>query len=94
MYDRQTDDEEVQDSAKHSPEIEIKLWHKGMSCCSPGLVSCTNALSLTEIIHIPDTNPMKGDVAIVRAMDGTVLRKIADDPDVDIGCLCTSYCLM
>ncbi|KIM56830.1 hypothetical protein SCLCIDRAFT_29258 [Scleroderma citrinum Foug A] len=62
MYDRQTDDEEAQDSAKHSPEIEIKLWHK-------------------EIICIPDTNPMKGDVAIFRAMDGTVLGKIADDPE-------------
>ncbi|KIM60173.1 hypothetical protein SCLCIDRAFT_26819 [Scleroderma citrinum Foug A] len=34
-----------------------------------------------EIIHILDTNPMKGDVAIVRAMDGTVLRKVADDPE-------------
>ena len=81
MYDGQTDDEEAQDSVEHLPEIEIKLWHKGMLCCSPGLVSHTNALSLSEIIHILDTNPMKGYVAIVRATDGTVLHKVADDPE-------------
>ena len=36
---------------------------------------------LLDIICIPDTNPTKGDVALVKASNGTVLRKVADDPE-------------
>ena len=35
----------------------------------------------SDIIHIPDTSPTKGDVALVKASNGTVLRKVADDPE-------------
>ncbi|KIM51871.1 hypothetical protein SCLCIDRAFT_33094 [Scleroderma citrinum Foug A] len=34
-----------------------------------------------DIIRIPDTSPTKGDVALIRASDGTVLCKVADDPE-------------
>lgn len=35
----------------------------------------------SDIIRIPDTSPTKGDVALVKASNGTVLRKVADDPE-------------
>ena len=34
-----------------------------------------------EIIHILDMNPTKGNVALIRAADGTVLHMVADDPE-------------
>ena len=34
-----------------------------------------------EIIRILDMNPTKGDVALMRAADGTVLCMVADDPE-------------
>ncbi|KIM60963.1 hypothetical protein SCLCIDRAFT_26285 [Scleroderma citrinum Foug A] len=34
-----------------------------------------------EIIRISDMNPTKGNVALVRAADGTVLHMVADDPE-------------
>ena len=36
---------------------------------------------LSDIICIPDTSPTKGDVALIRASDGMVLCKVADDPE-------------
>ena len=41
---------------------------------------------LPDIIHIPDTSPTKGDVALIRASNGTVLCKVADDPEWQIIC--------
>ena len=43
--------------------------------------SCTVRSHALDIIRIPDTNPTKGDVALVKASNGTVLRKVADDPE-------------
>ena len=73
MYDGQTDDEEAKDSGLDIPEIEIKLWHEGMIRCN---LSCTAHSHTLDIIRIPDTNPIKGDMALIKASDGTVLRKI------------------
>ena len=41
---------------------------------------CTSTHMFSDIIHIPDTSPTKGDVALVKALNGTVLRKVTDDP--------------
>ena len=62
MYDGQTDDEEAEDSGPDIPEIEIKLWHEGMIRCN---LSCTARSHTLDIVRIPDTNPIKGDVALV-----------------------------
>ena len=37
-------------------------------------------ICFAEIIHILDMNPTKGNVALIRATDGTVLHMVADDP--------------
>ena len=79
MYDGQTDDEEVQDLLADILEIEIKLWHEGMFCWNILRVLSTHILP--DIIRIPDTHPTKGDVALIRASNGTVLHKVADDPE-------------
>ena len=42
---------------------------------------CTVRSHTLDIIRIPDTNPTKGDVALVKASNGTVLRKVTDDPE-------------
>ncbi|KAI6016319.1 hypothetical protein BKA83DRAFT_4497947 [Pisolithus microcarpus] len=34
-----------------------------------------------DIINISDENPLKGEVPLVKAADGTILRKISDDPE-------------
>ena len=36
---------------------------------------------LPDIIRIPDTSPTKGNVAFIRASNGMVLCKVADDPE-------------
>ena len=36
---------------------------------------------LLDIIRIPDMNPMKGDVTLIKASNGIVLRKVTDDPE-------------
>ena len=77
MYDRQSDNEEAEDLLADVPEIEIKLWHEDMFCSH--CVLSTHMLS--DIIHIPDTSPTKGDVALIRASDGMVLCKVADHPE-------------
>ncbi|KIM64380.1 hypothetical protein SCLCIDRAFT_23409 [Scleroderma citrinum Foug A] len=77
MYDGQSDDEEAEDLLVDVPEIEIKLWHEGMFCSHCVLF----AHMLSNIIRIPYMSPTKGDVALIRASDGTVLRKVADDPE-------------
>ena len=82
MYDGQSDDEEAKDLLADVLEIEIKLWHEGMFCSH--CVLSTHMLS--DIICIPDTSPTKGDVALIRASDGTVLRKVADDPEWQKNC--------
>ncbi|KAI5988021.1 hypothetical protein EDD15DRAFT_2199196 [Pisolithus albus] len=33
-----------------------------------------------DVINISDENPLKGEVPLVKAADGTILRKISDDP--------------
>ncbi|KAI6127248.1 hypothetical protein F5141DRAFT_1060825 [Pisolithus sp. B1] len=60
MSDRQTDDEEEQDSLDDVPKIEIKCWNQ-------------------DIIDIPDENPLKSEIPIVKAANGTILWKILDD---------------
>ena len=35
----------------------------------------------SDIICISDMNPTKGGVCLIRAVDGTVLRTVADDPE-------------
>ncbi|KAI5995784.1 hypothetical protein F5J12DRAFT_785553 [Pisolithus orientalis] len=62
LYDRQTDDEEEQDSLDDVLEIEIKCWNK-------------------EVINILDADPLKGEITLVKATDGTVLWQISDDPE-------------
>ncbi|KIN95943.1 hypothetical protein M404DRAFT_33749 [Pisolithus tinctorius Marx 270] len=62
LYDRQTNDEEEQDSLDDVLEIEIKCWNE-------------------EVIDILDTDPLKGDIALVKATDGTVLQQISDDAE-------------
>ena len=42
---------------------------------------CTSTHMFSDIIHISDTSPTKGDVAHVKALNGTVLRKVTDDPE-------------
>ena len=78
MYDGQTDNEEAQDLLVDIPEIEIKLWHEGMFCWN--ILHVLSAHILPDIICIPDTSPTKGNVALIRASNGTVLHKVADDP--------------
>ncbi|KAI6023188.1 hypothetical protein BKA83DRAFT_4125836 [Pisolithus microcarpus] len=34
-----------------------------------------------DIINTSDANPLKGEVPLVKAADGTILRKISDDPE-------------
>ncbi|KAI5985259.1 hypothetical protein EDD15DRAFT_2374303 [Pisolithus albus] len=34
-----------------------------------------------DVINISDENPLKGEVPLVKAADGTILRKISDDPE-------------
>ncbi|KAI6013849.1 hypothetical protein EDC04DRAFT_2904430 [Pisolithus marmoratus] len=34
-----------------------------------------------DIINISDNNPLSGDIPLVKAADGTVLRKVSDDPE-------------
>ncbi|KAI6144679.1 hypothetical protein BKA82DRAFT_26761 [Pisolithus tinctorius] len=62
LYDRQTDDEEEQDSLDDVLEIEIKCWNE-------------------EVIDILDTDPLKGEITLVKATNGTVLWQISDDPE-------------
>ncbi|KIO05535.1 hypothetical protein M404DRAFT_25246 [Pisolithus tinctorius Marx 270] len=37
--------------------------------------------SCVEVIDILDADPLKGEIALVKATDGTVLRQISDDPE-------------
>ncbi|KAI6102928.1 hypothetical protein F5141DRAFT_1065513 [Pisolithus sp. B1] len=67
MYDRQTDDEEEQDSLDDVPKIEIKCWNQ-------------------DIIDIPDENPLKSEIPLVKAANGTILWKILDDPEWQKSC--------
>ncbi|KAI6003566.1 hypothetical protein EDC04DRAFT_2611682 [Pisolithus marmoratus] len=69
MYDGQTDDEEEQDGLEDAPEIEIKCW------------SQVDAELLCRHHQLSDNNPLLGDVPLVKAADGTVLRKVSDDPE-------------
>ncbi|KAI6037648.1 hypothetical protein EDC04DRAFT_2604564 [Pisolithus marmoratus] len=39
-----------------------------------------------DIINISDNNPLSGDVPLVKAADGTVLRKVSDDPEWQKSC--------
>ncbi|KAI5994310.1 hypothetical protein EDC04DRAFT_2910564 [Pisolithus marmoratus] len=39
-----------------------------------------------DIINISDNNPLLGDVPLVKAADGTVLRKVSDDPEWQKSC--------
>ncbi|KAI6098703.1 hypothetical protein F5141DRAFT_1066767 [Pisolithus sp. B1] len=70
MYDGQTDDKEEQDSLDDVHKIEIKCWnHDHMFSF------------FADIIDIPDENPLKSEIPLVKAANGTVLQKIWDDPE-------------
>ena len=49
----------------------------GTKVCFVGIFFVYSPLTY---FHIPDMSPTKGDVALIRASNGTVLRKVADDP--------------
>ncbi|KAI6006264.1 hypothetical protein F5J12DRAFT_783037 [Pisolithus orientalis] len=75
LYDGQTDDEEEQDSLDDG-QTDDEEEQDSLDDVLEIEIKCWN-----EGHHILDADPLKGEIALVKATHGTVLQQISDDPE-------------